>query len=561
MKYIAKSYKNFRRIFTSMLSLVLIASALFLIFSVIKSNESTKNSIILLEQSTAEKATADFTSVLENAGMINSTLYTFVASNYPNLSEVESENHYMLNANIKNQIQLCTAMYDYISGVKVVTPAFDVQSGRFSSYNSEQEIYLGDKGSCSVYYTISEQQPFFLIKSKNQEEIGITIALNAYGLGQEIFYEYTPGQIKFVCDENGTILSCVRMEYLGKNINDFYSVKFSNSGVESQYITKQKTFYTCNKTNSYNLYILLFSDNKTYENFSPIFSSDTIVFFLVSFLILTILGVFISIFVYKPIQNLIKITSKYFPIPLIKNLDELEYLQQSIIKQSDKNEELSADMKKTVSALRQQEILALQSQISPHYISNMLDAINWIAIKKLNGPNEISYCAEKTAYLFRYGMNLSSSFDTLKNEIDIAKSTLDILNIRYRTNVELVCDVPDDMMELKIIKVLLQPFIENSVVHGFANYKEDGFITICAKKDSDIISLSISDNGKGMEEVEKASLSKKISDFSNIRESHIGLWNVNYRLHLLFGDDYTIDFKSEKLKGTTFTIEIPKIIF
>ena len=64
-----------------------------------------------------------------------------------------------------------------------------------------------------------------------------------------------------------------------------------------------------------------------------------------------------------------------------------------------------------------------------------------------------------------------------------------------------------------------------------------------------------------MEEEEKASLSKKISDFSNIRESHIGLWNVNYRLHLLFGDDYTIDFKSEKFKGTTFTIEIPKIIF
>lgn len=555
MQYMTKRYKNFTRISASILLVVLFASVLFLIFNIINSNKSTRDSIALLEQNTADKATVDFSSIIDNSVMINSTLYTFITSNYSDLKHTISDNYYMINANIKNQIQLCTSSYNYIYGVKVETPFLNISSGTTAS--SKEQILIGKHGSCSVYYTIESKLPYFIIKNENDPDIGVTLYLDAYQLGKEVFYEHTPGQLKLVTDEKGYILSSNRMEYLNKNIKDYYDIQFKEGKENSKFLSKEKQFFSCSKTNDYNLYVMILSSNEIYKNFSPVFSAETVVFFLVSLVILTAIGILVSLFVYRPIRNLINITSKYFPVPLIKNLDELEYLQQSIIKQSNEKEELSADMEKTVSALRQQEILALQSQISPHYISNMLDAINWIAIKKLGGPNEISYCTEKTAYLFRYGMNLSSSFDTLKNEIDIAKNTLDILNIRYRTNIELICNIPDELFDLKVIKVLLQPFIENAVVHGFANYKTDGFITISARNKNGIITIDISDNGKGLSTEEIEVLTRQISDFSNMRQSNIGLWNVNYRTQLIFGEKYSVKIKQNKDGGSRFTISFP----
>lgn len=252
------------------------------------------------------------------------------------------------------------------------------------------------------------------------------------------------------------------------------------------------------------------------------------------------------------------ITSCY-PSPLIGDFDELEFIQHAITNQRQTTETLQNNVQKMVSALRHQEILSLQAQISPHYISNLLDNINWIAVQKYNGPNEISYCAEKTAALFRYGMNLSSSFDTLENEIEIAKSTLDVLNIRYQLNVDLSCHIQADAENLKLVKVLLQPFIENAIVHGFANYKQKGTVNLSVSVKEDTVRIEITDDGKGMSEAEIDKLKLQINDFSYMRVSNIGLWNISYRLNLLFADKSSINIESEIDKYTTFTIEFPII--
>ena len=557
MQYILNRFKNFTRIFVSILVIILLVSALFLVFNSIKSNENTKTTISLLEHSTIEKTNADFVSTINQTAMVNSALYTFIQSNMLELGQTNSENYYSVYNNVRNQIQLCTAMYNYIYSVEIVTPDVEISSGSSITYSAENKTLLGKQGYCLIYSVFSENRPFFLVESTNLQGINITITIDSYFIGKQIFYEYTPSQIKVITNKDGVILSSNRMEYLNKNISDFYNVKVSDNSYSTMYLENQKIFFSSENIDNYELYSLMFTNNEIYQNYNSLFSAKTIIFFLISFLMLTSIGILISFFVYKPIDNLMKITSKYFPIPLIKNIDELKYIQQIIIKQHYEKAELSTNIQRSISALRQQEVLSLQAQISPHYIANMLDAINWIAIRKFNGPNEISYCTEKTAYLFRYGMNLSSSFDTLKNELEIAKSTLEILKIRYKLNIDLICNIPDEIYQLKVIKVFLQPFIENAVIHGFANYKTDGVITITAKATEEHIEISIADNGKGISTEETENLQKKISDFSNMRESHIGLWNVNYRTQLIFGEKYTLKIRSEENIGTTFTMVFP----
>ena len=192
-----------------------------------------------------------------------------------------------------------------------------------------------------------------------------------------------------------------------------------------------------------------------------------------------------------------------------------------------------------------------------YFIYNVLDFINWLSIN-LNGcDNIVSDCVQGTQTLFAYSMNYNTLFASIEEELDITKSMSVILSSQFNLEINIIEDIPDRLKKCKILKLSLEPFFENAIIHGYGNYSSSGDIKISVRPSGSDLIIKISDNGIGMSETELKELINSINRTASEDGKHIGMRNVNLRLKILFGEEYTINIESEKNKGTTFTLKMP----
>lgn len=212
--------------------------------------------------------------------------------------------------------------------------------------------------------------------------------------------------------------------------------------------------------------------------------------------------------------------------------------------------------------LRTTEIRMLQAQIKPHFIYNTLDVIKWSV--KLEQQEKAISVVTNLAKLLRLSIDSSEEFVTIRNNIEFINGYLAIQRIKYDNSFRTSIEIDERLMEYKIPRLILQPFIENSIVHGFGKTKKnDGIITITGQFDGSFdregiencknIVFRIIDNGVGMTEQEIEELNFECP------ESHIGIYNVNKRIQMYFGKDYGVKINSSKGNGTEVVIRMPRI--
>jgi two-component system sensor histidine kinase YesM len=136
---------------------------------------------------------------------------------------------------------------------------------------------------------------------------------------------------------------------------------------------------------------------------------------------------------------------------------------------------------------------------------------------------------------------------------------ISILKLRYGDMFSVVWDISPQIRKYAIVKLSLQPLVENAVYHGIKPKGVNGIIYIRGKMEEDKICFEIADNGVGMSEEECDELRRKMEDKYKSNDSHIGLLNVNQRLKIIFGDECSIEVTSLKGGGTTFYIRIPVV--
>lgn len=198
------------------------------------------------------------------------------------------------------------------------------------------------------------------------------------------------------------------------------------------------------------------------------------------------------------------------------------------------------------------ELFALQEQIKPHFLYNTLDMINWMAIQS-NVP-EIAKLAKTLASFYKLSLSNGSDIVTIGNEINHVQAYVAIQNMRFENSIELRIDVPETMLNNAILKITLQPLVENSIMHGIREKEnERGIITITGKM-SEIVTLTIEDDGVGMSEDE---IAKMFSVNTTQNSSGYGVKNINERIKLNFGNQYGLEFESVKGRGTKVIIKIP----
>ena len=200
------------------------------------------------------------------------------------------------------------------------------------------------------------------------------------------------------------------------------------------------------------------------------------------------------------------------------------------------------------------ELTALQSQINPHFLYNTLEAIRMNAVSY--GDHETGEMIYILSQLFRSSIK-GDHVIKIKDEIKYSKLYLDLFRIRYSDRLSVKFDINDEILEYGIVKNLIQPVIENYIIHGYNINDENNIIHIKGFQQGNYLILTVSDNGKGIKEEKLNAIKRSIYNFDLTAGSEsIGLANINERIKIIYGKECGLDIEGENCRGTTVTVRI-----
>lgn len=243
--------------------------------------------------------------------------------------------------------------------------------------------------------------------------------------------------------------------------------------------------------------------------------------------------------------------------------EELDRLVEGQVKR--KIEEMSHSYEREL-LMKQADIQALQSQINPHFLYNALECIRGQAL--IEGAEDIADIAEELSSFFRYSISNKGDMVTLDDELENVKSYVNIQKFRFKNKFSFNVQFDEEAERKKtgsivMPKLVLQPIVENAIIHGFSEMSDGAEIVIRILPVNNNVSILISDNGKGMSQEQLKEVKHRIAAegqmTGNGKRSHIGVQNVNRRIKLLFGENYGLSINSYEGMGTEVEIFIPGI--
>lgn len=276
------------------------------------------------------------------------------------------------------------------------------------------------------------------------------------------------------------------------------------------------------------------------------------------FVAAVLIAILLSSMITKPIKALVKSMKKVeqgqFENVTLQTVghNEISALTNSFNIMTEEIHHLMIQNMEEQEQKRKSELMALQSQINPHFLYNTLDSIIWMAEGGKN--REVVLMTSSLAKLLRQSISNEDEIVTIASEVEYTRSYLTIQKMRYQDRLEFSIDVDPDILDLKIVKLVLQPLVENAIYHGIKYKETKGMIWVTGRNLGSIIVIRVEDNGIGMTEEQLARIfEKKTSRKSN----GVGAGNVNKRLRLYYGPEYGLTYESQLNVGTTVTIRIP----
>lgn len=303
------------------------------------------------------------------------------------------------------------------------------------------------------------------------------------------------------------------------------------------------------------------SKSVLYENIRT-FRNMAIVITIITVFVIMVSSKLLSVQIMKPIKKLISNMKRvedgyYHPIEETDTSMELHRLTSSYNLMIMKIKHLIEVVYLAKIKQDQTQFIALQNQINPHWLYNTLESIRMKA--QLSGNSEVASMIKTLGRLFHMALSKKPTPNRIKDELDYVCAYLELQNIRYEGRFHLRVHIPEELLQTPIIKLVFQPIIENSIIHGFLDHSLSYEIEIDSRVENDQLHIVISDNGEGMDsphlERVRTMLSVERQDQSY---SSIGLLNIQERLKLNYGDDCGIRIDSIEKKGTQVTIMIPK---
>lgn len=214
--------------------------------------------------------------------------------------------------------------------------------------------------------------------------------------------------------------------------------------------------------------------------------------------------------------------------------------------------------------LQKAEMKTLQAQISPHFLYNTLDTIIWLA--ESNESEEVIKITRALSGFFRIGLSKGHEWITVDQEIDHVRNYLTIQKMRYRDILDYSLEIDSRLLSMSILKLVLQPLVENAIYHGIKNKRGRGKLTVIAQlqeiENKDLMFFSIEDNGIGFTEERLNEVKSELINGNDPEKLTViyGLYNVNKRLKLYYGESVNLNIESEYGKGAKISFYVPCVI-
>lgn len=372
----------------------------------------------------------------------------------------------------------------------------------------------------------------------------------------------------FICDKNGDVISHTDKKKIGTNVGTTPYIKMvldsSDNYGAATYKSKAgnkdvMVIYSTSAITGWKL-VSVIPSSYLYQEINKVKNIVLIIGLALSFFFF-VTALFLSHRLTKPIMNLMKTMKEAEDGNLdvkmnVRKVDEIGQLGLGFNNMIFKIKTLVEKIVEEEKLKKEIELEALHAQINPHFLYNTLNSVKWMA--KMQGAKNISLTITALIKLLRISINLSSEMVLLKDEIEYVKNYVFIQKIRFNEQFDVIYFIDESCSDCKIPKLILQPIVENSIVHGF-NEEEAVCMRIEIRvfRDDKNLLIEITDNGMGIEEdiLNRIFEAKDVNKFSTV-----GLNNVNERIKLYFGDSYGIKIISEVSKGTCVKIVLPYII-
>ncbi|MCL2360650.1 MAG: sensor histidine kinase [Defluviitaleaceae bacterium] len=216
------------------------------------------------------------------------------------------------------------------------------------------------------------------------------------------------------------------------------------------------------------------------------------------------------------------------------------------------------DQQKLINYQQEMEFKMLSSQINPHFLFNALETIRMKAV--VDSQAEIAYIIKRLGSLMRHMIKAKDHMITLHSELENIHSYLIIQRFRFgeRFNYEITVSPEIDTQNYMILPLLVQPIVENALIHGLENRLEDGWIKIDVFREDQFLMIRVEDNGTGFDEDIKAELKKRMENPKETpQDAGIGLSNTHQRIRMFYGNDYGVEINSKKNEGTVSLSRLP----
>ncbi|NCD06884.1 MAG: sensor histidine kinase [Spirochaetia bacterium] len=564
----------FSRILISFTIIVVLVVTITITFQFYK---STKNNIEINTTQTVIQANRSITSFISSVMQIGDTTEDYCTNlNQFDKSSIENK----LNTIIDSRTDIVTIDFFKSDGEIIVgTTANNLREK--NEIINQNWFKNALKGNVDYYFTrahvqrlaplrypwvISYSKSFNYIDENGNSQIGIMLIDFSYTKLKEIMSYATIGKTgyAFIIDDNNNIVfhpkqTLINYDQFSENTDDIKKEIYGMFYSTEKNITKLKVIQTIDYTR-WRIVGIAFPNEMLLESFTS-FTIAILIILTASVLITILIAKVISNYITSPIRILEKQMenihkNSFIPQPIGRASLEVKSLSNSFVDMSIRMKDLMEKIIEEQELKRKSELDALQAKINPHFLYNTLDSVIWLAEQ---GDDEgVITLVTALAKLFRISISKGHEVITIEEELEHCRNYLVIQKMRYVDKFTFNISIEEDIKLCKTIKLITQPIVENSIYHGIKYLMDPGVINIRAQKfGEDKIQIIISDNGTGMSEKIKQSL--LITDKKqHIKDGNgIGVYNVNLRLKLAYGEEYGLSIESEIDEGTEVTITIP----
>jgi two-component system sensor histidine kinase YesM len=368
----------------------------------------------------------------------------------------------------------------------------------------------------------------------------------------------------FLIGANGEIISSSDSAFFGQFIKNI--PLFEGFSPDETYIGKDGQYIISSEISEYyGITYISFNSVSVYKNKMDYMTTLTWLLILAIVIISIVAAFIIAVNSFRPMREIISILEKpdeFYSTAINRpqgNLNELKYIINRILETTHRTAEMESELAGRLVQLDKSHFAMLQAQINPHFLYNTLETINWMASDFLNNyENPVSRALSNLGELFRANANSSEYFIKLKDEISQTNLYIDILKLRYDDMFTVDWNIEEGLKEKSIIKLTLQPFIENAVYHGLKP-AGGGKIKVSAVSDKGRVVITVEDNGAGMSRERLEEFIKTLNlDFKD-SDAHIGAYNVCRRYKIVFGVQCETAVRSTEGSGTSVTLKFPYI--